>query len=73
LGWFERGAVDRVTFEVYAERMGEAWGDFCERLRAHAASGWTFHLFDEDGTPSEVDLEHVIAVGRFSQVLMQRP
>ena len=72
-GWLERGTVDRIAFEVYAERMGDAWSGFCDRLRALSASGWGFFVLEDDGTPAPVGVEHVIAVGRFSQVLIQRP
>ena len=37
-----RGAVGPVAFEVYRERMGDAWSGFCDLLRALATAGWVF-------------------------------
>jgi FkbM family methyltransferase len=72
-GLFEDALVDRVTFEVYRERMGDRWLDFSTRLRGHARQGWCFHEIRGDGTLEEIDLEQILSVGRYSQVVMCQP
>ncbi|MEA2144566.1 MAG: hypothetical protein QOG59_153, partial [Solirubrobacteraceae bacterium] len=67
------GLVERVSFEVYRERMGPAWRPFCDRLRGYAGRGWRFHQVTDDGGLLETDLEELIDVGRYSQVVMCRP
>ncbi len=65
--------VDRVAFEVYRERMGEPWVEFSSILRRYAANGWRFHDIAGDGTLTILDLEQVLSVGRYSQIVMCAP
>jgi FkbM family methyltransferase len=65
--------VDRVSFEVYRERMGEPWAEFSELLRGHASRGWRFHDIADDGALRATDLEEILRVGRYSQVVMTGP
>jgi hypothetical protein len=69
----EEQRVDRVSFEVYAERMGAQWPDFGVLLKAYASRGWRFHEISDDGVLSEVGPETIIEVGRYAQLVMYSP
>ena len=68
----ESGRIDRVCFEVFRERMGDEWPDFSELLRGHLRNGWRFHEIHEDGSLAEIELEMLLEVGRYSQIVMWR-
>jgi glycogen synthase len=69
----DRGAVDAVSLELYRERNGAQWETLCGLLRARADGGWRFHTIRDDGELEAADLEDLLAVGRFAQVVMTRP
>lgn len=68
----ESGVVRAVSFEVASEYMGEDWEPFARRLHDLGARGWSFATIDAHGEPQPIELDAVIAQGRFSQVLMSR-
>jgi glycogen(starch) synthase len=72
-GMLERGTVAAVAFEVYRERMGDEWPLFADLLRAYAVRGWNFYCIADDGQLIATDLEEILMVGRYAQVLMKRP
>jgi len=67
------GAVERICFELLRSRMGSDWEPMAARLRRFAAAGWSFSLLDADGVPVPADLEELLEIGSFSQVLLQKP
>jgi FkbM family methyltransferase len=69
-GLLEAGVVEHVSFEVADEYMGADWGPFAARLRDLHARGWSFATIASDGSPEPIEVDAVIAKGRFSQVLM---
>jgi FkbM family methyltransferase len=68
----DTGAVDRVCFEVYRDRMGDAWSEFGELLTARARDGWRFFEIAEDGDLISLEVERLLEVGRYSQVVMSK-
>jgi hypothetical protein len=68
----DTGRIDRVCFEVYRDRMGDAWPEFTELLRGYAGTGWHFHDITADGGLTDLELERLLEVGRYSQVVMCR-
>ena len=69
----ESGVVRRVAFELVRHHMGDDWAPFCAQLRGLRAAGWSFERLDADGTPFADDLERILEVGWFSQVIMRAP
>jgi FkbM family methyltransferase len=67
------GSVDRVTFEVYRARMGDEWGAFAELLRELDADGWEFASVSDEGAQEPLELQEILDVGRYAQVVMTRP
>jgi hypothetical protein len=67
------GAVERICFELLRGRMGADWEPMAARLRRFAAAGWTFAVLNGDGEPVPADLEKLLEVGAFSQVLLEKP
>jgi FkbM family methyltransferase len=66
------GRIDRVCFEVYRDRMGSDWPEFSELLRGHGGNGWRFYEIDQDGSLVGVELDRLLDVGRYSQIVMWR-
>lgn len=71
-GLLESGVVQRVSFELSRDSMGEEWEPFTERLRDLAARDWSFSLIAASGEPEPATLEAILERGRFPQVLMAR-
>jgi FkbM family methyltransferase len=72
-GMLDSGAVRAVSMEFYRDRMGAEWDTLCEMLRERRAQRWKFHLISERGTLKAANLEELLKVGRYAQVVMTRP
>lgn len=64
------GVVRRISFEVARELMGDDWAPFVRRLHDLRGRGWAFATLAASGDPEPIELDAVVARGRFSQVLM---
>jgi FkbM family methyltransferase len=69
----DRGAVRTVSMEFYRDRMGAEWETFCNLLRDRARVGWAFHVITVPGELEPADLEDLLKIGRYAQVVMTRP
>ena len=65
--------VRAVSFELLRCRMGEDWAPFADLLRGHRDAGWTFSLIAEDGGLVPSDVEQLLTVGEYPQVVMEAP
>jgi FkbM family methyltransferase len=65
--------VRAVSFELLRCRMGEDWAPFADLLRGHRDAGWRFSLIAEDGGLVPSDVEQLLAVGEYPQVVMEAP
>lgn len=69
----EAGLVRTVVFELLRERIRDRMEDFGKTLRRHWEDGWRFSRLDAEGELVPLGFEYLMAVGRFEQVVMQRP
>lgn len=67
------GTVERVCFELLRERLAGHWEPHAARLRALVAAGWSVATLDAEGALVPQDIEHILAVGAFPQVVLGRP
>lgn len=67
------GTVRRLSVEITRSRGEQDWTDLVAELRALHAAGWRYSTIDEDGTLHPLELDRLIDVGLFSQVVFDRP
>ncbi len=71
-GWLDQARDVAVAVEVVRNRMGDRWPLFAAQLQALTDDGWTPTLLQPDGTPHPVDLDTVLRVGWFDNVVLIR-
>jgi FkbM family methyltransferase len=70
-GLLEAGVVRRLCVEVLRSRMGSDWEPFVELLRGMESGGWRLSRLDGAGRRVPLPFDELVAVGRFSQVLLE--